>query len=528
MKPLLIFLFFLFISCEDKTRVNDKKLIVYIVVEQLSYEALWRHQFYFTDGFRFLLDEGFVFSGVRHEFGVPQTTPTHASLATGVYPNVHGMISDRFLDRSLGKFVSSTRTDTSQTIGAKSGNGYSPIRYVVPTLGDLLKDESKESKVFSLAGKARTSMLLGGKNINASYYFHSLSGNITTSSFFKKNLPNYLIKWNNSDPLRKYENKKYFRLRTDFSYLNLAREDRFPAEKKPNVFPHIIKKENFYQNIRKTPFFDKYLLETSIEIIKNENLGKDNAIDMISIGLSASDFLGHDYGLHSQEYSDYLMRLDVYLKEFLLDLDREVGLDYCRIIVTSASGSQAMPEFLKEKGIYSVRVWENDLLQDINKINLRLMKKYNLKKKPIYYGNLDFYITKEAQKNQVIKTDIEVLIRGLPYVFDVFEAGGSHEKEKVKKRGSSRFDSMIFPGRSPDYFIYLNEHVLVSKEKNFGTDHRSAYEEDLGIPLIFYGRYIKKGFYKEPVSSLSIPATIGYFFDIDSEYFQAPFLNVEK
>ena len=54
-------------------------------------------------------------------------------------------------------------------------------------------------------------------------------------------------------------------------------------------------------------------------------IGQPATPDMLVIGLSATDYIGHRYGPDSREIHDHLLRLDLWLGTFLDSLRTQVG-----------------------------------------------------------------------------------------------------------------------------------------------------------------------------------------------------------
>ena len=80
------------------------KLVVGIVVDQMKMEYLYRFQNDFSDnGFKRMMNEGFTFYNMHYNYFPTYTAPGHASIYTGTTPSVHGIVSNEWFSRSLGK-----------------------------------------------------------------------------------------------------------------------------------------------------------------------------------------------------------------------------------------------------------------------------------------------------------------------------------------------------------------------------------------------------------------------------------------
>ena len=52
------------------------------------------------------------------------------------------------------------------------------------------------------------------------------------------------------------------------------------------------------------------MIKAALEALKFYDLGRDNVTDLLAIGLSATDYIGHAFGPFSQEAMDQHLRLD--------------------------------------------------------------------------------------------------------------------------------------------------------------------------------------------------------------------------
>lgn len=76
------------------------KLVVVISVDGLSWPNLMKYRSWYTSGLKRLLDEGFAHTQAHYQHINTETSPGHASLATGAPPSVTGIVANRWLARS--------------------------------------------------------------------------------------------------------------------------------------------------------------------------------------------------------------------------------------------------------------------------------------------------------------------------------------------------------------------------------------------------------------------------------------------
>ena len=99
-------------SCTEvnKTNSNEQisnkkppKLVLQITVDQLRGDLPYRFLNNMGEGgFRYLLNEGVVYTDAHHTHANTETIVGHATLATGANPSSHGMVANVWLNRGTG------------------------------------------------------------------------------------------------------------------------------------------------------------------------------------------------------------------------------------------------------------------------------------------------------------------------------------------------------------------------------------------------------------------------------------------
>ena len=102
------------------------------------------------------------------------------------------------------------------------------------------------------------------------------------------------------------------------------------------------------RGFRATPAFDGMTLALAARLIGEMKLGKGAATDIIAIGLSATDYVGHSFGTGGAEMCLQLHSLDRDLGDFLALLDRS-GIDYA-VVLTADHGGEDIPERAAAQG----------------------------------------------------------------------------------------------------------------------------------------------------------------------------------
>ena len=63
------------------------------------------------------------------------------------------------------------------------------------TIGDWMKQKDSNSKVFTVAGKDRTAVFMGGRNADLAVYY-DWAGAFMTSDYYVAELPAWLVEYN--------------------------------------------------------------------------------------------------------------------------------------------------------------------------------------------------------------------------------------------------------------------------------------------------------------------------------------------
>ena len=241
-------------------------------------------------------------------------------ILTGRHPSHSGIVANDWYDAYLGKAVNVVDDPVQRPLGG-AGRSASPANPLGFTVGDLLKANNPESKVVGVSLKDRSAILMGGRRADGAYWYETAGGNFITSTYYMPEAPAWLLAWNKRRLADRYAGKTWTRLLPDAAlYERYAGKDAIEGEwdRKDTVFPHAIRGNPpavaFYDDLRRTPFADELTLDVALEAMKAHRIGEDAVTDILAIGFSATDVIGHTYGPDSHEIMDQLLRLDLVLQ----------------------------------------------------------------------------------------------------------------------------------------------------------------------------------------------------------------------
>lgn len=472
------------------------RLVLVLVVDQMRADYLDRFGPQFVGGFRWLLDSGLVFSQAHHDHAVTSTAPGHATIATGTHPSRHGIVGNDFFDPALGRSVYSGADPDVEILGFPGALGRSPVKLLRGTLGDWLKAANPRSRVFSVAIKDRSAIMMGGRNPDGVYWYHYRTGRFVTSSYYRGSYPDWVETFNASGRAARYYGLSWTRLLPDSEYVS-SRGDEFAAEKTDmgSSFPHQLSGSGedpdgeYFGHLPWTPFGDELTLDFAAKLLVEEELGRDDDVDILFVGLSSADFIGHAYGPYSQEVQDYYLRLDRLLAALFRLAQGRTGGRYL-VALSADHGVMPMPEELISRGIEAARVdpallaesvrlaiaeaGDRDLLTEVPGFDLAPGLAFRFETTPP---------SAEARKalRRLVADHVESQgLLGAVLTYDELAADTSEDELY------SKFRRCFHPDRAPDILIAPKRFQLLTGSST-GTSHGSPYEYDTHVPLAFAG-----------------------------------------
>ncbi len=495
------------------------KLVVLIVVDQMRTDYLTRFDSLFTGGLARLSHKGFVFGNAFHNHAHTETAVGHATIATGSFPSRHGIVGNSWYDDSLGKLIYCAEDTTAPISGYPRKEGRSPVNLRCGGIADWLNRNQPESKVYSLALKDRSAIMMGSYSTDGAYWYNANDGTMMTSLFYTAVYPQWLADFNDYRPADDYYSGIWERFAPLADYRFSGPDSVVnEADGKDIVFPHYFApRENeerkvYYDNLLTTPFADHLLLRYARELIRSEGLGQDEFVDLLMIGCSAADYVGHYYGSRSQEVEDYYLRLDSYLGELFAELDSTVGINQYSVVLTSDHGAMELPEYLKAQGIDAGRIHPDTLKAAITAAGFQAAKSLGLKNNPIRRIERGVYLDyAEAaglgKSEPEVQDAVAVELKKVPYIVDTYTTAEMSASGGTPRQYLQQFRNNYFAGRSAHVMYRLKENYIVDRNTT-GSTHGSCYCYDTDVPIIFYGPAIKTSSSDRRAQTVDIAPTL--------------------
>ncbi len=520
--------------CEDE--LPPPRLVVVVVIDGLIPEQLARCEDLFVGGFRRMLDEGAYLTSCFHEHARTRSGPGHFVLLSGRHPGPAGIVDNAWYDASTGTSVYCVADSGARIAGSDRPAG-SYRNVSASALGDWLKNEWDTAKVFSIARKAHSAIMMGGRGADGVYWYDRRTGWFVTSTYYGDTLHAWVQAFNALRRPLDYRHKEWERLLVDPKiYEERARADDYPGEidfsslgvappaGRP-TFDHVfaqrtdIADELLCRLIQSFPWMDEITMELAREAVLAEELGQDEVSDLLAIGLSALDSSNHLTGPHSQESLDIVLRGDRLLGELLGFLDERVGDDHYVVLLTSDHGTAPLPEYAQELGLPARRAE-----QDVKLFMARLQaegRRLCGGRNPfssvgvtwlyVDRGVLEAAGVSEAQVDSLIRAEAaeEDWVARVYSRSELLEAG---ERSDAIHR---RFQNNVHPSRSPDFMICEKPWISVDAGEN-GVEHGSPYDYDAHVPAIIAGTGIVTGRFGLTVSTADLAPTLAQILRLES------------
>ncbi|MEQ9307183.1 MAG: alkaline phosphatase family protein [Marinoscillum sp.] len=502
------------------------KLVVGIVVDQMRQDYLQRFYENFGEGgFKRLMNDGFVARNNHYNYIPTYTAPGHASIYTGTTPRYHGIISNDWYSRVLGRSVYCVGDTLSKNVGGSEDSGFiSPRNLQVNTITDELKLSTNfRSKVVGISIKDRGAVLPAGHTPDGAYWFDSRTGEFMTSDFYKSELPKWVANFNKQKTVDLYLNQKWttslpLEHYTQSTVDNSPYEHGFEGKDTP-TFPYDLKelrlKNGPYGLIRTTPFGNSIVFDMAKAAIKGESMGTDEILDFLAVSLSSTDYIGHNFGPNSVEIQDTYIKLDQDLKSFLDHLDETVGKGNYVIFLTADHGVVSNPQFLMDHNLpagYTDKNQVKSLFAEVTK------EQFNNTEYILDVSNDQIFLDrkliaadgKDLEEIQKIYAQTAMQVDEINEAFTATDMSRFDYTDPMRQSLQNGYNRKL----SGDVLVLKKAAHLSDGYDRKGTTHGSPYTYDTHVPLLFYGTGVKKGSTTNKTYITDIVPTMSMLLDI--------------
>ena len=495
---------------QPQFQANAPKLIIVISIDQLSSDLWDEYRPHFTGGLA-RLASGAVFRNGYQSHAATETCPGHSTILSGARPARTGIVGNVWVDSSASRTDKTIYCAEDERVPGSASTNYtvSAAHLRTPTLGDLLKQRSAQSLNVAVAGKDRSAVMMSGHTADQRWYpsgttfVTDLKGAPAPRSVQAINLVTQRTLAAVREPL-------------DPTPYCAAKAAPVPLEGggKPVGAGRFGRVAGDEAAFRASPEFDGTLLALAAALIQELRLGRDSAPDILSIGLSGTDFVGHSYGTGGQEMCLQLLSLDRDLGDFLARLD-QWGIDYA-VALTADHGGLDVPERLRAKGVTDAARIDPQLTPV--KIGDEVTRQTGIAGPIIYdVGTVgDMYLTPNLKGSDRVRALDAAIVayRAHPQVYAAYTKeevartpipSGDPAKWSVIQRIRASFD----PGRSGDLHVVLKPNIVpVSDTTHYATTHGSPWDYDRRVPILFWRPGMPAANREEAIETVDIMPTL--------------------
>jgi predicted AlkP superfamily pyrophosphatase or phosphodiesterase len=474
------------------------KLIVAISVDQFSADLFAEYRGEFTGGLK-RLQRGAVFPAGYQSHSATETCPGHATILSGIRPGRAGIIANDWIDLSVQREDKTVYCAEDESVAGSTSAKYtvSDKHLKVPTLGERMKAANPETRVVSVAGKDRAAVMMGGHKVDELWWWSGKG----FESYAGRTMPNAVTKANAAAASEVAAGGSPMALPEFCS--NHSRAISL-GDGKSVGDGRFERKAGDVRAWRATPGFDSAVISLAGDLAIDMRLGKGPATDILAVGASATDYIGHTFGTSGSEMCVQLLALDKTLEGLFARLDN-AGVNYT-VVLTADHGGHDLPERLRELAVPDAKRILASAAPEV--IGAEIAKKLKLKVQPLKSGGIgDVWIDlslKGAQKANVVKAAVEAY-RAHPMVAHVFTkaqiAAASvpntpPETWSILERVRASFD----PARSGDFFVALKPHVTPIPDGTKGSvaTHGSVWDYDRRVPILFWHKDMAR--FEQPLS----------------------------
>lgn len=505
------------------------KLVVGIIVDQMRQEYLYRFYPKFGEGgFKRLMNDGFMVRNGHYNYAPTVTGPGHASVYTGSTPAIHGIIGNSWYDKELKKEVNCVNDPRFAPVGVKEGNGtVSPWRLNVTTITDELKlATQKRAKVIGMSVKDRGAVLPAGHMADGAYWYDGKTGRFITSTYYREKLPDWVERFNARNLPEKYLSQEWKTVYPIEQYVESGPDDtpyevRIGGKDKP-VFPYDLKalrKPNDYGLLSTTPFSNEHLVEFAKAAVDGEQMGKDDITDFLTISFSATDGLGHGVGPNAVEIQDMYIRLDRSLADLFKTLDSKVGQGNYTVFLSADHAVADNAQFSIDNRLPGGLIDGGAIAKGLKEHLANYFPDRDIIEA---FSGGQVYFNQQAFENDPKASGVELLIAteltvnylmNQPGIAQVYSENVLRQSQYSEGGPKGMVTRGYHAKRGGDVVIVPESGWYMSTSKT-GTTHGSPWTYDTHVPILFYGKGIRKGTSAKYQSITDIAPTIAVLLNI--------------
>jgi hypothetical protein len=392
----------------------------------------------------------------------------------------------------------------------------------VPALGDVMSANSPNSKVVSMAFKDRAAVLMGGHEPSYTLWFDTDSLAFVTSSYYQR--PPWLQSLNASLRPDRYEGAMWMAGIADSlqpAYDDVVEEGDFSNGSR--TFPHRLapaeQREAFALDFLSSPFSVTYLFDAAVEVMQREQLGQDSVPDIMAIGVSSTDILGHQFGPDSREVQEMYVGCDTTLARFIDVLDERVGRQHYVLVITSDHGVAPIPELLARQAepqrarVDAGRMRSSDVRRTIDSALSAAYGKPSQSSWIATFVPPSLFLDSASCSERGVSVDSAAAtaatamlgIHGIAYAITLGELRNGTLAQTIPATHARYILQAFHEERCGDVVFFPREYWIFGG--NVAT-HGTPYDYDRHVPLMLFGAGITGGRIGTPAEPVDLAPTL--------------------
>jgi hypothetical protein len=450
------------------------RLFVFLIAEQFRQIYLDRAgNRLAAGGFRELMGKGVYYPNCRLAAS-GFTSCGLATLATGAYPQLHGIVADQWYDR--------------------------PTRAVIKARGEMLEattlaDEAVRagrSRIFCLGLNEGPTSLLAGRSRGQVYWMEN-TGQFNT----RGNVPEWLTPFNNLLQMENLHDKKWWAM---------GAAPDMPPLRTLTFDPR--RPEEFFALYQSSPYCQDAQFQMLEALATGEKLGQGDTLDFVFVSLGSMALLGYETGSDSALMNQMALHLDQQIQHTLDLLNRTQGKGNYNLIFAAAHGAPPEPDpaLRSERAVAGeglARAINRGLSEWIDKPPAKnaYVDKYVY---PFLYLKLDALRKQNTPVRGARKLAGELALRYAGVVGYYTADGDCSHTGEWRRRFQNSFNEV----RSGDVMLSYAPDTVEDFGGNRGVSYGSLYNYDTRVPLFLYGAQFGKKQIERAIEVVDLAPTV--------------------
>ena len=497
------------------------KLILAISVDQFSSELFRRYRSSYTAGLKTLAG-GIAYPVGYQSHAATETCPGHSTILTGRHPAATGIIANSWYDRKRGSEVYCV------SVPGGDAKRRGPAQMKVTTLGDWIKAANPVARSFAVAGKDRAAITMAGKHADGVYWWTDGVGFVTSSDAGPANArrtasadrfsANLLLGWKTRPPLlwpAPSAECAVLVKRRQFGELTVSGEVPPDMARGVTAAEGFVTAKPFNEALRASPLFDSTIADFAIDLIQREQLGKRAGTDLLAVGLSATDYVGHRLGNGGAEMCVQQAELDRTIGRLIAAVQAQ-KVPFV-VMLTADHGATDASERVFDQGGQAIRIEDRYLMMRLNSA----MKERFGATRPLLEtsDSQQLYVLGDTQTPDpaAVAAAAVTWLKAQPEVWQVYTRadvegapvppGTPPDQLSMVQRMRESYD----PERSGDIFIVYAERSSFGTPVKLGdtvAGHGSPWDHDRQVPILFWWPGAASESRDQPVETVDIAPTL--------------------